>query len=238
MKACIFQRIADLDNLVMKSHSGIQPKRCVILLHGFGANFEDLASLAELLDPDASFDWYFPNAPHEIPIAPGYVGRAWFPIDIQRLQIALMQGVAEPLVNEVPPGLALASAKIEGLAKELSVGYDEIVVGGFSQGSMVAADFVLHSDLNVSALLLLSSNIVAKSRFAEALKRRSEKGRHRFKIFQSHGDRDPTLPRSGSDSLHQLWLDEGFAPDYTVFPGGHEIPYPVLEKLKVFLKSL
>lgn len=237
MKPCIFQRIADLDNLVTRA-PGKSNRRCVILLHGFGANFEDLAPLAEVLDPNDDFDWFFPNAPYEIPIAPGYVGRAWFPIDLQRLQIALMQGVKEPLAEEVPGGFAEAGTKVEQMAKALQGEYDEIIVGGFSQGSMVASDFALHTRTNLSALLLLSSNMVARPRFLKALKSRSEENRVRFKIFQSHGERDPTLPRSGADSFHQFWLNEGFNLEYTVFPGGHEIPYPVLEKLKVFLKNL
>ncbi|RZA25801.1 MAG: esterase [Proteobacteria bacterium] len=238
MKPCIFQRIADLDNLVTKNTSGQSPKRCVVLLHGFGANFEDLASLGEVLDPLGTFDWYFPNAPHEIPIAPGYVGRAWFPIDLQRLQLALMQGVPEPLANEVPKGFSEASSSLDRMIKVLATEYSSITVGGFSQGSMVATDFALSSSTEIDALLLLSSNMVARPRFQENLKNRLQKGKTRFKIFQSHGDRDPTLPRLGADSLNQFWLNEGFNPEYTVFNGGHEIPYAVLEKLKTFLKAL
>lgn len=237
MKPCIFQRIADLDNLVTRAPAG-KNKRCVVLLHGFGANFEDLAPLGEILDPEQGFDWYFPNAPLEIPIAPGYVGRAWFPIDLQRLQLALMQGAKEPLAGEVPSGFSAATLLLDGMLKELATDYDEIIVGGFSQGSMIATDLILTSEQNVTALLLLSSNMVAKTRYAESLQRRLAKGKGRFKIFQSHGDRDPTLPRTGADSLYQFWLNEGFSPEYTVFSGGHEIPYPVLEKLKNFLKAL
>lgn len=237
MKPCIFQRIADLDSLVSRA-PGKTNKRCVILLHGFGANFEDLAPLAEALDPTGDFDWYFPNAQHEIPIAPGYVGRAWFPIDLQRLQLALMQGVREPLASEVPAGFSVASTAIDQMAKILSEDYDEIIVGGFSQGSMVASDFALHTRTSVTALLLLSSNMIARPRFLEALELRSGAMKPRFKIFQSHGERDMTLPRSGADSLHQFWLNQGFHPEYVVFPGGHEIPFPVLERLKIFLKNL
>lgn len=237
MKPCIFQRIGDLDNLVTRSIDG-KNRRCVILLHGFGANFEDLAPLGEILDPLQNFDWYFPNAPLEIPIAPGYMGRAWFPIDMARLQMALMQGVQAPFADHVPDGFQAATSRMEALLKELSPLYDEFIVGGFSQGSMVATDLILKSERNISALLLLSSNMIAKSSFQESLKIRLGSGRGRFKIFQSHGNSDPTLPRAGADSLNQFWLNEGFDPEYSVFPGGHEIPFPILEKLKNFLNKL
>ncbi len=237
MKPCIFQRIADLDNLVVKSESK-KNERAVILCHGYGANFEDLASLAEVLDPSGAYDWFFPNAPLELNIAPGYVGRAWFPIDMMRLQMALMQGLTQPLENELPEGFPTASQGLESMIKTLASEYKEFVVGGFSQGSMVTTDLALNSSLNIRALLLLSSNMIAKSRYVEALHLRQARGLNRFRIFQSHGARDPILPKGGADSLYQFWLNEGFEPEYETFMGGHEIPYSVLEKLKVFLKKL
>jgi phospholipase/carboxylesterase len=238
MRPLTFQRVADLDNLVSKATQSSPSKRCIVLLHGFGANFEDLAPLGEALDPLGNFDWYFPNAPHEIPLAPGYVGRAWFPIDVQRLQLALMQGVQEPLAKEIPKGLISASSTLENMLKELIPAYSSVIIGGFSQGSMVAADLSLRSSLDIDALILLSSTLIARSRFQENLRSRLQANKPRFKIFQSHGERDPTLPRSGADALYQFWLNEGFDPEYVLFKGGHEIPYEVLDKLQRFLKAL
>ena len=231
MNTCTFQRIADLDNLVRQTP---QNRRCIVLLHGFGANFQDLTGLSTVLDPTQSWDWYFPNGPQEISFSDAYAGRAWFPIDMQRLQLALMQGVRQPFRNEIPAGFTAASLSVDRLVRELGSRYDQIVVGGFSQGSMITCDVALHTEQKLSALLLLSSNVIAKSRWETAIKRKDKA----FKVFQSHGQFDNVLPVDGAKELADFWTENDYSHEYVSFPGGHEIPYPVLDNLKMFLASL
>ncbi len=235
MNACTFQRIADVDNLMRKTPGN---KRCIVLLHGFGANFADLTGLADIIDPSESWDWYFPNAPLEVPIAPGYAGRAWFPIDMQKLEQALMRGELRPFRNEIPLGFDQASLLLEGLVKELRATYDQVVVGGFSQGSMVSLDFALRTAQPLLGVLLLSSNIVAAARWEQALKTRKAENQKPFKIFQSHGRFDNVLPVDGATELSRFLSDYQMPVEFVPFNGGHEIPYPVLEKAKIFLAGL
>ncbi len=231
MSHCTFQRIADLDNLVRIAP---QNRKCIVLLHGFGANFSDLTGLAGALDPAQSWDWYFPNGPEAITFSKEYAGRAWFPIDRQRMEQALLRGVREPFRNEIPAGFTRSSLSLDGMLKELGTRYDEIVVGGFSQGSMVSCDVALHTQQKVKALLLLSSNIIALPRWLAAISKKPMA----FKVFQSHGQFDNVLPVEGANELAQFWRDQNYALEYVSFRGGHEIPYPVLEKLKIFLLGL
>lgn len=120
------------------------------------------------------------------------------------------------------------------MVRELGKGYDQIVVGGFSQGSMVTCDLALHTEQKITALLLLSSNIIAKARWETAIARKSKA----FKVFQSHGQFDNVLPIDGAKELSDFWTENDYSHEYVSFPGGHEIPYPVLENLKKFLASL
>ena len=231
MNACTFQRIADLDNLVRQSSGS---RRCIVMLHGFGANFADLTGVAGIVDPEQTWDWYFPNAPLEISFSPEYVGRAWFPLNMQKLEQVLRSGDLRPFRNEIPAGFSEASMKLASLISDLGERYDEIVVGGFSQGSMVACDFALQTALKISGLLLLSSNIVAASRWQEAIVKRTSS----FPIFQSHGQYDNVLPVGGATELSRFFGDYGYPLESVIFQGGHEIPYPVLKKLKKYLKGL
>lgn len=227
-----FQRIRDLDCLTLQTP---HHKRAIVFLHGYGANFADLSSLAPALDPNSSWDWYFPNGPDEVALMPGYVGRTWFPIDMQRLQLALMRGERQPFRREIPLGFSAASVKLDLMMRELSERYDQIVVGGFSQGSMVSCDYALHTEQKVAALLLLSSNIIAESRWEEGILRKQPPA---FPVFQSHGQFDPTLPYEGALALKSFWAGHDYQNEFISFPGGHEIPYAVIDALKNFLNNL
>ena len=48
----------------------------VVLLHGFGANMQDLASLAPYID-EKGYVYAFPNAPFTVELGPGYTGYSW-----------------------------------------------------------------------------------------------------------------------------------------------------------------
>jgi phospholipase/carboxylesterase len=72
-------------------HVENDPKKpAVMLLHGYGASMDDLFPLFEYLAKD--WNWFFPNAPLEVPIGPMMSGRAWFPIDMEALNAAMMSG--------------------------------------------------------------------------------------------------------------------------------------------------
>src|SRR6185437_12531546 len=57
---------------------------CVVLFHGFGADAHDLAPLSDV-SSQIKATWIFPNAGLQVPIAPGFMGRAWFHIDVAAL---------------------------------------------------------------------------------------------------------------------------------------------------------
>lgn len=232
MKSCTFQREADLDLLVREKP---QNRRCIILLHGFGANFADLSGLADIVDPREAWDWYFPNAPIEVPFSSDYIGRAWFPLDLARREEMLRRGIKEN-PDEVPPGLEKASLQINSLIRNLSAKYQEIVLGGFSQGAMVSADAALHSEKPIRAVLQLSGKPLAFSRWGKQLEKDVRK--HFFPVFQSHGRYDEVLSYEGAELLSQFWKTNGFPLTFVPFPGGHEIPMSILRELQTFLDAI
>lgn len=232
MKSCTFQREADLDLLVRENP---QNRRCIILLHGFGANFADLSGLADIVDPRESWNWYFPNAPLEVPFSPEYIGRAWFPIDLLKREEMQRRGIKDD-PNESPAGLEKASQQINSLIKTLSGKYQEIVLGGFSQGAMVSADAALQSEIPVRALLQLSGKPLAFERWRKRLEKDGRK--QFFPVFQSHGRYDDVLSYEGAELLSTFWKENDFALTFKPFPGGHEIPMSILRELQVFLEAV
>ncbi|MFW7380902.1 MAG: alpha/beta hydrolase [Oligoflexus sp.] len=225
-----FQRIADLDCLVTPFD---EERGTIILLHGYGANFQDLAGLAPMVDRQNQWNWIFPNGILEVPIGPHTMGRAWFPIDMEALQRQLMGGEVRSFASHIPTGLAGARDQIGQLIESLPQDLTRIVVGGFSQGAMISCHASLCLSENPKALLQLSSTLVAKANCNDLMHQHQG-----LQVFQSHGQNDPILPITAARELHQLFQDAGAEVDYSEFAGGHEIPLPVLQRLQGYLQSL
>lgn len=207
-------------------------KLLIVLMHGFGAPGDDLVPLAGALDlPKARF--VFLEAPESMP--PPYPGRMWWMIDIGRFENAMRTGDVEGLERAQPPGMVAASRAAHEAILAVRAAHPEgkLVVGGFSQGSMVALDQAATSELEMAGLVLLSSTLVAKDRWFPALDRR--KG---LPCFQSHGTEDPVLPYVQAQRLRAQLEGSGLEVDWHSFRGGHGIPPEVLASLKAFLIGL
>src|SRR5881398_753690 len=64
----------------------------VVLLHGFGANMNDLVSLAPAIDAQ-SYVYAFPNAPYPVDFGGGAVGYSWA---LGRPGVITPESVTEP----------------------------------------------------------------------------------------------------------------------------------------------
>ena len=208
----------------------------VILLHGFGAPGDDLVPLAEVLDVPVGTRWLFPEAPVSLNMGYGDA-RAWWMIDMARIQADRAAGRVRDLSMEIPNGLALARERLLTFLKELPrhfpIDYKKRVIGGFSQGAMVTCDAVLHTDYPFAGLVQLSGNLLAQPVWGPLMTKR--KG---LPVFQSHGTQDEILPYVGAERLRDTLSQSGLVVDWHSFRGGHEIPEPVLRALNVFLKTV
>src|SRR6266545_6126034 len=90
----------------------------VILLHGFGAPGEDLVPLADVLDVPAGTRFVFPEGPLSLSFGPSDA-RAWWIIDMARIQSDRAAGRVRDLSVEIPNGLALARERMLAFLKEL-----------------------------------------------------------------------------------------------------------------------
>lgn len=204
------------------------PKQIVILLHGWGAPGDDLVPLGEALSAPGRM-FVFPEAPL---VSPGG-GRAWWHLDVTRIQAAREEGKRRDLRADQPDGMAEASEQVRKLLGELKRRAPDaaFLVGGFSQGAMLASDIALGASESLAGLVVMSGTLVNEPVWAPAFK----KMKPGFPIFISHGRGDPILPFPLAEAFrdhaqagqHQLtWLP---------FEGGHEIPMPVLARLRSFL---
>ena len=191
-------------------------ERVVVLLHGFGAPGDDLVALGEWIDAGEGTAWVFPEAPLELG---GLYGdsRAWWMIDLERL--------GRDRSDELPDGLVPArQAMIAALDAVRARFGDRVVLGGFSQGAMLALDVALHDPRPLDGLVLMSGTLIARSEWAPRLAARAG-----LRVLQSHGRRDELLPFAAAVTLRDLMIAAGLAVTWVEFDGGHEIPPPVLE---------
>src|SRR5215475_11305868 len=121
----------------------------VILLHGFGAPGDDLVPLGDVLAVPKGTRFLFPEGPISLSIGFGD-SRAWWFIDIARIQADRAAGRIRELSQEIPIGLASARDQLLILLKDVGqkLGADprKTVLGGFSQGAMLSCDAILHAD--------------------------------------------------------------------------------------------
>ncbi|MEZ4742968.1 MAG: serine esterase [Bdellovibrionota bacterium] len=222
------RKIAQL-NVIEKSSSKNGP--WIILLHGYGADAADLASLAQVIPTPENINWIFPDAPLKVPIGPHITGRAWFPIDMAEIEKAMMQGKHRDMSNYTPSGLARARSLVLEMISELQVPFDDIILGGFSQGAMLSTDICLRSDILPKGLVLLSGTLLNKDIWQQfALKRAG------LKFFQSHGTADPILGFKQANDLNKLLTDSGLIGSLHAFEGGHEIPPNIISKLTDYIQ--
>lgn len=225
-----------LETIEFRNRPDEKPQLAVILMHGYGANAQDLAPLAPILDPGFSVHWIFPEAPLDLERTQGG-GRAWFQIDLERLQRVQM-GLEGPRTQGLqnPEGLKESTSMLAELvgetSQELQLQSDRIVVGGFSQGSMMAMNWMLTSLQKTAGLILYSTHIVNEPEWTSQIPLLSG-----TRYFQSHGRQDPLLSFESANRLNKILNQNGWRGQLHAFEGGHEIPPAITTLTTTFLRK-
>lgn len=220
---------------------GSSPRLMVVMCHGFGAPGSDLVPLAaELVNlqpalADAA-QFVFPAAPLSLDQYGMYGGRAWWPIDIEGLNRAIQLGEFRDLRAELPPELPesrrMLTELIGALQQQTGLSTSRFVLGGFSQGSMLATDVALRLPESPGGLGILSGTLLCESEWRElAASRRG------MRVFQSHGLQDPLLPFQAAEWLRDLLTESGLQVDFLPFQGMHTIPLPAMERFADLLQQ-
>lgn len=215
------------------------PELVVVLCHGFGAPGTDLVGLGpELLhlapELKGRVRFVFPAAPLAPPDLAMYGGRAWWPLDVNRLLVAIETGQTRFLCEMVPEGLAAAREKLNGLIDEVGrqtgLPIARFVLGGFSQGAMLATDVMLRLPESPAGLCVFSGTLLCESEWRPLAERRGP-----LKVLQSHGYQDQILPFAAAEWLRDLLAGAGMEVEFIPFQGGHQIPLEALEQFAAML---
>jgi phospholipase/carboxylesterase len=232
-------RLGELDcQLVQALPEGASPEFAILLCHGYGAPATDLVPLASQLmglRPELARKalFVFPAAPLTLE-AMGMPGaRAWFPLPME-----LFSGEVdwERFGREEPQGLAASRRALMSAVSALSVAtklpYGRIVLGGFSQGGMMATEVALRVEERPAALCVLSGTLMTRDEWKTRASARKE-----LPVFQGHGEYDDILPFHTGERLHKLLKEAGLPVDFFPFDGPHTIAPEELKALSDFLAA-
>jgi phospholipase/carboxylesterase len=202
--------------------SGGKPRRLVILLHGLGADGNDLIGLAPYwarLLPDA--EYLSPNAPFPCDMAP--YGYQWFSSQ-DRSPDAVLGGVraAAPILD----------AFIDEALEQRGLGSGELALVGFSQGTMMSLFVGLRRAEPVAGIVGFSGRLLAPELLASEL-------RSRPPTLLVHGTEDPLVPYSSLAAAETTLKEAGVPVETVTSVGiGHSIDDQGLRRGGQFLKKV
>jgi phospholipase/carboxylesterase len=182
-----------------------------VLLHGYGADAQDLFGLAEPLAPHLPDTLFLSvNAPEPCRAAP--YGRQWFPIP-------RLDGSSE---GEARAGL-LAAAEDLGAWLDSTLGEEgmdpaRLALFGFSQGAMMALHVAPRRAEAVAAVVACSGRLLAPDLLAAEV-------RSRPPVLLMHGDRDEMVPPAALPEAARALQGAGWSEvhAYTMKGTGHGI---------------
>jgi len=178
-----------------------ETRSVVVFLHGYGANGADLLGLADVLGehlPDTLF--VAPDAPETIAGLPN--GYQWFPIP-------WLDGSSE---EEAERGLRAASDDLNAFLDALLVDEDllpeQMVLFGFSQGTMISLHVAPRREDPVAGIVAFSGRLLSPESLADET-------RVRPPILLVHGDADDVVPvqslPAAAEALQEAGWQDVFA---------------------------
>jgi phospholipase/carboxylesterase len=202
--------------------AGGKPRRLVILLHGLGADGNDLIGLQQYwgrLLPEAEF--VSPNAPFPCDMA-GY-GYQWFSVQ-DRTPAAMLAGVraAAPILD----------AYIDEELQKRGLTEADAALVGFSQGTMMSLYVGLRRERPLAGILGYSGRLIGPELLAGEL-------RSRPPVLLVHGTEDPLVPFESMAAAETALNAAGVPVETLACPGiEHSIDPEGLQRGGLFLHQV
>ncbi len=170
----------------------------LVLLHGFGANEQDLLPMAARLDPRLAVASL--RGPYEI--RPG--SYSW---------------VNGNTADELDKARRMVIECIDQVADSTGADRGRVYLAGFSQGAMLTLAIALTEPEKIAGAAVLSGRLVAAVRDNHA----SPERLRGFPILVTHGTDDRQIPIRSAHDIRQALKPMGIALDYHEFESGHYI---------------
>lgn len=192
------------------------PAGALVLLHGRGADENDLYPLLDMLDPARRLLGATARGPLHLP--PG--GAHWYAV----------RRIGFPDPDTFHSSLPLLAGWLDGLLEEHGIGHEQLVIGGFSQGTVMSYAVSLGQGRPTPAGILgLSGFIPTVPGFALDLSRPG------LRATIGHGGQDPVIGVEWGRDARRRLEEAGADVGYREHPGGHGIDPGMLDELPAWV---
>lgn len=185
----------------------------VIVMHGRGADANDLADLAPMID--GGYRFLFPNAPKPFEIYPGTsFGFTWF-------------DGWPPQGDSFAESRALVLAFIDAALARYPTPPGKLIISGFSQGGMMSLDTGFRTPHEVAGVVCMSGAL-------------NEGDIPPFKplpVLIVHGTADDMIPVKAARRTRLVLEEHGIEPEYHEFPMAHQVTEESMDVVAQFMAA-
>lgn len=186
----------------------------VIVLHGRGADANDLADIAPMIDHGYRF--VFPNAPKPFEPAPGMTfGFTWFEgWPAERESIAESRQLLLDFIDEMIAKYPTPSGKV--------------ILSGFSQGGLMSIDVGFRTKQKLAGIVVMSGAV-----YEEDLPAFNAE----IPVLMLHGIADEVISALVAHRARRVLEQHGVDVEYHEFPMGHQVSQESLDVVAGFIRK-
>jgi thioredoxin 1 len=205
--------------LVTNTVKGSSAQRLLLLVHGYGADEQDLGGLLPYLDPEGLFAAVMPRAPIAAAGTPGYM---WYD---------MVAGDAD-VTGQFVTALEALDALVDEQCAALGLARSEAIFAGFSQGGGLALALGLFAAPD-GRPRVRPAGVLAMS--PAAMTGPIDDGARSVPVLVQHGTDDPLIPVQRSRDLARDLRDFGVPTVYREYPMAHQVALEGLQDARAWL---
>ena len=160
--------------------------------------------------------FFCPNAPIEMDIGYGQKGYSWYTLE---------QSGGTARVDEA---IIYLDATLDEITARFGINRSDLVIGGFSQGGMLAIHAGLASGRSFKGVIAMSAKLVSESSIMST----------QTPVFISHGRNDQVVRVNEGRRARDVLENAGNNVTYREYPMAHEISSACLKDLNTWLNVL
>jgi len=176
----------------------------IVVLHGRGADANDLADLAPMMDGPEGYRFVFANAPTAFEPYPGMTfGYTWF-------------DGWPPTPESIAESRRLLLEFLDEIAARYPPKDGKMILAGFSQGGLMALDTGFRTKQPLSGIVVMSGGLY-ETELPDFSARKNQC------VLIVHGTLDDMIPVVTARRARRVLEDHGIEPEYHEFPMGHHV---------------
>jgi len=187
----------------------------VVVLHGRGADANDLADLAPMMDGPDGYRFVFANAPKAFEPYPGMTfGFTWF-------------DGWPPTRESIAESRKLLLEFLDEIAGRYPPADGKLILAGFSQGGLMALDAGFRTAQPLRGIISMSGGLYEEDLPKLPLRR----------VLLVHGTLDDMIPVVAARRARRVLEEHGIEPEYHEFSMGHHVTPESMEVVSEFIRE-